>query len=517
MKVLMLGWEYPPHISGGLGTACEGLTRAMAYHGLDIDFVVPHLYGAERAPHMRLLDPSRVAGPVRAPVRRTETIEEIVPAAFSGAASEVTVEELLQKSELRSQILQHRPENLTSLGLEAASDSRINFLRIPSFLSPYLKPAVRRVKKKKKSVAEGAAEEDEWEEELIEEYSQTPVYRHLKHAEELLPPLVRSLLPHSLEEQGGGEHYSGDLFAEVGRYAARVLSLIKNYEQYQVIHAHDWMTFPAAVALKAVTGLPLVIHVHSLEFDRSGENGNRQIEEIEKIGLDAADSVIAVSYYTRSLINQRHGTSLDKIAVVHNGVYERKVVNSYKAEKNWPSKIVLFLGRVTFQKGPDYFVEAAARVIPHIPDVLFVMAGSGDMLPRMVERVNELGISSNFLFTGFLKGQEVEKMFSMADLYVMPSVSEPFGISPLEAISFNVPVIISRQSGVAEVLSHALKVNFWDIEQLANLIISVLKYPELSSDMNSMASEEVRRLRWEAAAARTIAIYGKTLARYAPH
>jgi len=381
-------------------------------------------------------------------------------------------------------------------------DPNLQTIRIPSFLSPYLKggKTLPRQGKGALAFAFGNLKEDD-------------VFRlYLEAVEDKLPSIVRSLLPRSWDEAQTVEHYHGDLFAEVGRYTARVLSVIQD-NHYDMIHAHDWMTFPAAVALKAITGLPLMLHVHSLEYDRCGGNGNWQIEQIEKAGLDAADMIAAVSYYTRSLIHQRHQIPLEKIGVVHNGVYTREMVNTYRKEIPHPSKIVLFLGRVTFQKGPDYFVEAAARVIPHVPDVLFVMAGSGDMLPRMVERVNELGISSNFLFTGFLKGPEVEKMFSMADLYVMPSVSEPFGISALEAISFNTPVIISRQSGVSEVLSHALKVNFWDIEQLANLIVSVLKYSELAQDMNSMASEEVRRLRWDAAAVKTVELYGKTLGR----
>jgi glycosyltransferase involved in cell wall biosynthesis len=173
--------------------------------------------------------------------------------------------------------------------------------------------------------------------------------------------------------------------------------------------------------------------------------------------------------------------------------------------------VVLFLGRITFQKGPDYFVEAAAKVIPHVPDVIFVMAGTGDMRQRMIDRVNELGLSQHFFFPGFLKGQEVEEMFSLADVYVMPSVSEPFGLSALEAIKFETPVIISRQSGVSEVLSHALKVDFWDTERLADLMINALQHEELRADLVAMAREEVRRLHWEASALRTIEVYRRLI------
>ena len=271
------------------------------------------------------------------------------------------------------------------------------------------------------------------------------------------------------------------------------------------------MTYPAAVALAKATNKPLVLHVHSLEFDRSGTHQNKQIADIESWGLNNANAVIGVSYYTRALIHQQYGVPLEKIQVVHNGVYKGEVVKNYRIEQGWPSKVVLFLGRITFQKGPDYFVEAAAKVIPIVNDVLFVMAGSGDMLDRMVSRVRDLGISDHFHFPGFLRGPEVERMFSVADLYVMPSVSEPFGISALEAISYETPVIISRQSGVSEVLRHALKVDFWDVDRMADLIVNALLHEELRADMVAMAHEEVKRLRWDASALRTVDVYRSIL------
>ncbi|MCM2324086.1 MAG: glycosyltransferase family 4 protein [Oligoflexia bacterium] len=511
MKILMLGWEYPPHISGGLGTACEGLTTALGRLRINMDFVVPRLFGEERAPHMRLLAPSanQIVANVQAHVRHAE---ESVAAEQVGlpVLREVSVTEILRRVMGGGAVEPEWTE--VAQGAVQEASKRIRRFEIPSYLSPYLKDVPHEIRQKllraiERQVA-GAT---------IEETGETLVYGSLmetfEHAGSKLPPVMQSLLAASLHEGSVSEHYSGDLFAEVGRYAAKVLALIQDRD-YDLIHAHDWMTFPAGVALKATTGLPLIIHVHSLEYDRSGAGANHRIEEIEKMAMEAADTIVAVSYYTRELIHRRHGISLDKIQVVHNGVYTGSAVKNYRNETQLNSKIVLFLGRVTFQKGPDYFVEAAARVIPHVPDVLFVMAGSGDMLPRMMERVSELGISDKFLFTGFLKGQDVERMFSMADLYVMPSVSEPFGISPLEAIAYNTPVIISKQSGVSEVLSHALKVNFWDVDQLSNLIVSVLKYPELSTDISTMATEEVKRLHWDAAASKTVEIYGKTLGNF---
>jgi len=238
---------------------------------------------------------------------------------------------------------------------------------------------------------------------------------------------------------------------------------------------------------------------------------NPQIHQIERFGVRAASRVIAVSYYTRGIIHQQHGIPLEKICVVHNGVYGAETVQQYRTQKKWPGKIVLFLGRITFQKGPDYFVEAAARVIPHVPDVLFVMAGTGDLLPRIIDRVNQLGIGKHFSFPGFLRGPEVEEMFSIADLYVMPSVSEPFGITALEAIKFDTPVIISRQSGVSEVLTHALKFDFWDVERQADLMINALQHDELRADMVFMAREEMRRQHWDAAALKTRQVYSNIM------
>jgi glycosyltransferase involved in cell wall biosynthesis len=300
--------------------------------------------------------------------------------------------------------------------------------------------------------------------------------------------------------------YATDIFGEVERFTADVIARFSR-EKFDLIHAHDWMTFPAAVALAEATKKPLVVHIHSLEQDRSGLYVNETINQIERLGVSAADRVIAVSHYTKRSIERHHGIPAKKIFVVHNGVYSRKAVVDYRLKKTWPRHVVLFLGRVTFQKGPDYFVEIASKVIPHVPDVLFVLAGSGDMLPAVMEQVRAMKLGAHFLFPGFLQGDELEEMFSIADLYVMPSVSEPFGITALEAISFDTPVLISKQSGVAEVLQHALKADFWDIERMADLIINSLLHEELRQEMVTRAQDEVRRLHWDAAALKTIEVY----------
>ncbi len=483
MKVMMLGWEYPPQISGGLGTACEGLTRALARLQVDIDFVVPHAFGNEQAAHMTMLasDTAKVSG--GPPARRPEEAEAI--------------HSFAQETMLAAGAGQ--PGATRHSGNQRAG---MNVFRIAAKLDPYArtdtsyragKPDAARPDPRfgRKGVPEDGALACD------------------SDADPALPIGVAALLNEGRRLAWQQDRQGGDLFTEVARYTARIVALASP-RAFDLIHAHDWMTFAAGVALKAATSRPLILHVHSLEYDRAGEHGDWRIERLEKECMTAADSLIAVSHYTRELIHQRHGIPLDKIAVVHNGVYAPSVRAGHRRDKRWAGKIVLFLGRITFQKGPDYFVEAAARVLPRVPDVLFIMAGSGDMLPRMIDRVEELGIARHFLFTGFLNGREVEKMFSLADLYVMPSVSEPFGITALEAISCHTPTIISRQSGVSEVVNHALKVDFWDVDGLANLIMSVLKYPELKDDMVTYATEEVQHLRWDAAARKTLQVYGWT-------
>ena len=448
MKVLMLGWEYPPHISGGLGTACEGITTGLARHDVEVLFVVPHLFGGEDAGHMTIVN------------SLGQTPAEVEERRRSGSWAE---------------------------GANGKT-GKITRKAIPALLQPYFTPETFKQYVKslqtaaKKSKASGVLSE------------------------------LASRFPNAFNEEGEEKksfaQYGQDIFAEVGRFAANVTSSLAG-ESFDVIHCHDWMTYPAGMALAEITGKPLVVHVHSLEYDRSGQNVNQQIHQIERMGIHAAKAVLAVSYYTRNIIHQQHGAPLDKIYVAHNGVYSKEAVHTYRTHKNLHAKVVLFLGRITFQKGPDYFVEAAARVIPHVPDVLFVMAGSGDMLQRCKDRVQELGISQHFQFPGFLKGQEVEEMFSLADVYVMPSVSEPFGISALEAIKFDTPVIISRQSGVSEVLSHALKVDFWDVDRQADLLINALLHDELRADMVAMAREEVKRQHWDAAALKMKEVYSK--------
>jgi glycosyltransferase involved in cell wall biosynthesis len=284
--------------------------------------------------------------------------------------------------------------------------------------------------------------------------------------------------------------------AEVARYALVVGEIAKR-ETFDVVHAHDWMTYPAGIVAARVAKKPLVVHMHACEYDRSGENVNERVRGLEQLGIAAADRVICVSHYTANTLRNRYWVEGDKLRVVHNAVTHKDQMEGWHWEKHVDEPIVLFLGRVTFQKGPDYFLEAAARVVKVEPKVKFVMSGSGDMLPKMIERAARLGLARHIHFTGFLKGADVERMYAMADIYVMPSVSEPFGILPLEAMALDVPVIVSRQSGVSEVLHNALKVDFWDVQDMANKILALIRHKALSVQLIEDGRDELSTFRWD--------------------
>jgi glycosyltransferase involved in cell wall biosynthesis len=422
----MLGWEFPPFISGGLGTACYGLTRAMDQLGMEVMFVLPKIVESKYATHVKMLTPGS----------RT-------------SASFVKFDDL----------------------------KNVKFHAISSPLLPYTTPDTYQQK--------------------IEET--------LRLKQEMLDGSISSASQLFMSRD-----YGSDMYTEVHRYAAMAAELAEN-ERFEVVHAHDWMTYPAGIAVSAISGRPLVVHVHSTEFDRSGEHVNQMIYDIEREGMHRADKVITVSHFTRNLIISRYGVSGDKVEVVYNGVERSGQWSMDETVIDKDEKIVLFLGRITMQKGPEYFLQAAKKVLEVMDNVKFVMAGSGDLMHRAVEMAAELGIGHKVLFTGFLRGEDVQKIYKMADLYVMPSVSEPFGIAPLEALDNDVPVIISKQSGVSEVLLHALKVDFWDVNEIANKIVAVLKYPPLQMTLRSHGNFEVRRLRWKDAAARCRKIYEEML------
>ncbi|MDO5760448.1 MAG: glycosyltransferase family 4 protein [Bacteroidota bacterium] len=435
MKVLMFGWEFPPHISGGLGTACFRITEGLVKQGAKILFVVPHRFEDEKENGSKILG----ANEVKFKLSSTSFIH-------------------------KSPILRKYLKNLS-------------FIEINSFLVPYI------------------GGQDYYNiTNYNKEYSQTTNHFTQQRQNEF----------RNFEFIGG---YGQNLLQEVEKYALVASQIAKDYD-FDVIHAHDWLTYKAGIVAKKISGKPLVIHVHATEFDRSGENVNQTVYDIEKEGMTEADHIITVSNYTKRIVVNRYAQPLEKITTIYNGIEEGEK-NIKKLPNHFKKKIVTFLGRVTFQKGPDYFVEAAEKVIKKDPNIIFVLAGSGDMLNRMIALVGKKRISKNFFFTGFLKGKDVEKMFRMSDVYVMPSVSEPFGISPLEAMREGVPTIISKQSGVSEVVSYAIKVDFWDIDAMADAIYSLTHYSAISNMITKNASEELHKINWDKATREILDVYNK--------
>lgn len=355
------------------------------------------------------------------------------------------------------------------------------------------------------------------------EYESRSEYVNLQSAEKLVPELkikrINSLIiPYITNEEylqvkkGQKKGIYGDnLFNEVKLYAERAKKIVEQ-ENFDIIHAHDWMTYPAAIEAKKITGKKLILHVHATEYDRTGDlGGNSEVHKIEKEGLEFADKIIAVSQFTKNKIIKKYGIPENKIKVVHNAVdFDVEETTPFKISKD--EKVVLFLGRITLQKGPDYFVEAAKKVLEKDSKVKFIIAGSGDMELQIVQKVAALGLGDKILFSGYLRGKDVDRAYKLADLYVMPSVSEPFGITPLEALRNNIPVIISKQSGVSEVLTHALKVDFWDINELTNKILSVLKYRALRNELTKHGTKELRKFSWEKQALLCKQIYEEALA-----
>jgi glycosyltransferase involved in cell wall biosynthesis len=300
--------------------------------------------------------------------------------------------------------------------------------------------------------------------------------------------------------------YDNNLMEEIQKYAV-VAAVIASDNYFDVIHAHDWLAYPAGIAAMQASGKPLVIHVHATDFDRSGGNVNPDVYRIEKSGMDAASKIITVSNLTRDIVINKYHIDPAKVETVYNAVEPVAFSEEIHFKKSFDEKVVTFLGRITLQKGPEYFIEAAYKVLQVMNNVRFVMAGSGDMMERMIRRAASLRITDRFHFTGFLRGSDVFTLLSMSDVYIMPSVSEPFGISPLEAMQSEVPVIISKQSGVAEILTHAVKVDFWDIDAMADAIYGILTYPALSQMFIRNGKEEVINLKWDNSARHVRSIY----------
>ncbi len=422
----MFGWEFPPHITGGLGTACFGLTKGLAKHDVEMLFVVPKAYGDEDEQAVRIVN-----------------------------ASDLTFD--LKDEEYKE------------------FWSRVKYMEIGSSIIPYVDPVeFTKVMEDKKKTGE--------------EYTSNVFSKNYKFSGK----------------------YGTNLMEEVARYAL-IGSGIAAKEDHDLIHAHDWLTYPAGIAAKKASGKPLVVHMHATEFDRTGGNVNQVVYDMEREGMEAADRVITVSNLTRKIVIEKYGIDPGKVITVHNAVDQDVVGEIAEMKKRMKEKVVTFLGRVTFQKGPEYFIEAAYKILQKDNNVRFVMAGSGDMLNKMIERVAHLRIADKFHFTGFLKGDDVTNMFALSDVFVMPSVSEPFGIVPLEAMRSNVPVVISKQSGVAEILNHALKIDFWDVDAMADSIYGLCHYKGLSDMFKTHGKIEVENLKWENAALKVKHVYESVL------
>lgn len=418
MKALMFGWEFPPHILGGLGTASYGLTRGMWQNGdMDITFVIPRPYGDEEKSFARIIGASQV------PVAWRDVNRDYVES------------------------------------------------RIGKLMSPDLYFNLR-----------------------------DKIYADFNY-------MVTNDLG-CIEFSG---KYSDNLLDEINNYSI-VAGVIARTIDCDVIHSHDWLTYPAGIHAKQVTGKPLVIHVHATDFDRSRGNVNPTVFNIERDGMLHADHIITVSNMTRQTVIEKYGIDPAKVTTVHNAVEPLSPELLNVEVKKPKEKVVTFLGRITMQKGPEYFVEAAAKVLKNNHDVRFVMAGSGDMMDKMITLAAERGIADRFHFPGFQKGKQVYEMFKASDVYVMPSVSEPFGISPLEAMQMGVPSVISKQSGCAEILDNVIKTDYWDIDAMADAINAIITYPALYQQLHDDGLNEVNQITWDKAGGKVIDIYRKVIA-----
>ena len=424
MRVLMFGWEFPPHIAGGLGTACKGIVEGLAHNGVETLFVMPSASGDEDQSCTTIVNASDI--PL---VEVSSSVEEFM--------------------------------------------DKVKFIKVDSSLQPYFNP---------------------------EDFDRIAEETRKRQTREYRMQFGRKF-------RFSGK-YGANLLEEVARYAGVGATIAyDNKYAFDVIHAHDWLTYPAGIAAKEVSGKPLVVHVHATSFDRGSDDMiDSRVYAIERRGMEAADCVVTVSDLTRNIVINKYGIDPSKVVTVHNAV-DFSGRENLDVERGVKDKVVTFLGRITYQKGPEYFIEAAAKVLKRTRNVRFVMAGSGDMMTRAIRQVARLGISDRFHFTGFLRGQDVQKMFALSDVYIMPSVSEPFGISPLEAMRSNVPSIISHQSGAAEVLKYALKVDFWDVDAMADDIYALIQYPALASFATRQGYDEVNGLKWNEAAAKLKNVY----------
>lgn len=433
MNVLMFGWEFPPNISGGLGTACYGIVKGLSnFQDVNISFVVPKAHGNE------------------------QTLENL---------------QLISAENVSEQ------KNI----LKLKKSESLQFIEVTSNLTPYLTP---------EGYASGV---------------------QLTNAEKEERALKTNRDKPKFYFSGT---YGPSLFDEINNYAL-VAKTIAGNSDFEVIHAHDWLTFPAAISAKKISGKPLVVHIHSTDFDRSGGSVNPRIYQIEKQGMEEADHIITVSNLIKRRLTDQYQIPENKITTIYNAVEPAKKEHGNIRLKKLKEKTVTFLGRITIQKGPEYFVDVARMIINRMKNVHFVIAGNGEMKEKIISRCIQYGISRKVHFTGFLNGPEVDEMYRRSDLFIMPSVSEPFGIVPLEAMLSDVPVIISLQSGVSELIKNVVKTDFWDVHAMADAVYGILKRKSLSATLISEGKKEVNQLNWKHSAGEIRQVYFKTIVKKA--
>lgn len=414
MKALMLGWEFPPHILGGLGTASYGLTKGMAkQEDMEILFVIPKPWGDEDQSFLKIIG------------------------------------------------CNNTPVVWRDVSWETAK----------SRLEKYMNP-----------------EEYFW--------MRDNIYADFNY--------MKTNDLGCLEFSG---RYPNNILEETNNYSI-VTGVIARTYKYDIIHAHDWLTYSSGLHAKSVSGKPLVIHVHATEFDRSRGKPNPTVYEIEKNGMDHCDHIICVSNLTRKTVIENYHQPEWKVSTVHNAVEPLSPeIEAIERISGVKEKVITFLGRITMQKGLEFFVDAATQVLRKTKHIRFVMAGSGDMMNQMIRLAADRGIADRFHFTGFLRGEQVYEMLKSSDVYVMPSVSEPFGISPLEAMQCGVPSIISYQSGCAEILNNVIKTDYWDVDAMADAMYSICTYPGMAEFLKEEGKREVDSIVWEDAGKKIRAIY----------
>jgi glycogen synthase len=407
-SVLMIGWEYPPHNSGGLGVACEGLTQALSGQNVEIFFTLPYKFPGS-VNHMKIMD---CADP-----------------------------------------LWYQPN----------ADPLINQAGPP-----------------------------------FSTYSTTT------------PNFPASALPSVLNLSELRALPQSDIERKVNQYADRVTnSAQRAAKQIDVVHAHDWMALPAAQKVRQKTGKPYVAHVHSTEFDRAALGfGSPYITKVEYEGLQNAQRVVAVSYYTKQLLMNRYGIDQNKIDVVHNGIVPLSLAPN-PGQHHFASKrpVIAFMGRLTLQKGGYHFIELARKVLAVEPNALFVVAGSGELYHELLFKAANDSLSASVLFSGFVRDRQREILLDRADVFVMPSVSEPFGLVALEAAQRHTPVILSKSSGVSEVLPNSIAVDYWDVEQMSNTIIDLIRNQSRKQQVIEGQLNDLSSVTWDNSASKMMQVY----------